>query len=355
MSKGKLFVISGASGVGKSTVLAKAMELVMTNGRDHKSGCLCGVETGKIDNFEALINALKTQITYMTERATKYITQIEGYYTETNPDPLLSCQYEHSVKTGVDVYEGGAKYNNSSIYLYSLASLVDSLFVVKKLVFDDGRYTFEELAEILKNNWQGHEQDRAIALHLREKYGNNIPEVDALAVELADFCAKLLNNKPNGRGGVFKAALFSIDHCFYIGARTMATPDGRLAGDPLSKNMCATKAMDRNGVTALINSVTKIDHAAFPTGSVLDIVLHPSAVAGADGLAAFYGILMTYLKKGGFAMQGNVFCADDLKKAQKNPDRYRNLQVRVCGWNAYFVNLSKTEQDAFIRQAERNG
>ena len=135
----------------------------------------------------------------------------------------------------------------------------------------------------------------------------------------------------------------------------MATPDGRKAGEPLSKNLCAVTAMDKKGITALIHSVTKLDHSRFPNGSVLDFVLHPSAVAGEDGLTAFCGILMTYFRKGGLAMHGNVFDAEDLKNAQKDPERYKNLQVRVCGWNAYFVNLSKTEQDAFIRQAENCG
>ena len=111
-------------------------------------------------------------------------------------------------------------------------------------------------------------------------------------------------------------------------------------------------AMDRNGVTALIRSVTRMDHAKFPNGSVLDIMLHPSAVQGEDGLNAFYGILMTYMKMGGYAIHGNVFNSADLRAAQENPEKYRNLQVRVCGWNAYFVNLSKTEQDEFIKQAE---
>ena len=110
--------------------------------------------------------------------------------------------------------------------------------------------------------------------------------------------------------------------------------------------------MDRNGITARIHSVTQIDHAKFPTGSVLDILLHPSSVSGDDGLHAFYSILMTYFKKGGFAMHGNVFDAATLKDAQQNPDRYRNLQVRVCGRNVLWNNLNKAKQDAFIRQAE---
>jgi len=110
--------------------------------------------------------------------------------------------------------------------------------------------------------------------------------------------------------------------------------------------------MDKNGVTALISSVTKMDLSKFPNGSVLDIILHPSAVQGEDGLDAFYALLLTYFRQGGFAMHGNVFHVKDLRAAQKEPEKYKTLQVRVCGWNAYFVELSKVEQDAFIRQAE---
>ena len=332
--------------------LAKAVELVFNNGKDLSTGTMCGIGAGKIESFDAFKSAVKKQIAHMTERALSYIVKIEKHYGKINPDPLLSCQYTHSVSAGVDVYAGGAKYNNSSMYFYSIASLVDSLCAVKRMVFEDGKFTFDELGEILRNNWQGNEKERAVALRLKEKYGNNNLVADMLTKEFAEFCAGLVNNKPNGRGGVFKAALFSVDTCFYIGKKTMATPDGRCAGEPLSKNLCATVGMDKRGVTALINSVTKIDHADFPTGSVLDIMLHPSAVSGEDGLEAFFGILMTYFKKGGFAMHGNIFDAKILKDAQAHPDQYQTLQVRVCGWNTYFVNLSKTEQDCFIRQAE---
>lgn len=334
--------------------LPKALEFVFNNGCDLATGKRFGLETGPIENYEGFIAALKKQIAHMTEQATHYVTEIEKHYGAINPDPLLSCQYDHSVETGVDVYEGGAKYNNSSMYFYSIASLTDAVCAVKKLVFDEKRFTFDELGTILTNNWAGHEKLRLQLLRLPEKYGNNNADADAVAVEFADFCAGLVNNKPNGRGGVFKAAFFTIDNCFKTGEKTMATPDGRKAGEPLSKNLCAVTAMDKKGITALINSATKFDHSKFPNGSVLDFVLHPSAVSGEDGLTAFYGILMAYFKKGGLAMHGNVFNADDLKKAQNEPEKYKNLQVRVCGWNAFFVNLSKVEQDAFIRQAENN-
>jgi len=339
---------------GNATVnLAKALEFVLTDGRDFKSGRMGGVPVGRIDSYESFIQAIKKEIAYMTERVMDYVTKIEAYYGEIYPDPILSGMYEESVKRGVDVYEGGAKYNNSSVNLLAIATLVDAVAAVKRIVFEEKRITFEELREILKADWQGQERLQTIIKRLPEKYGNRHPFADELTRDFTDFCAALVNNRPNGRGGVFKAGCFSIDHCFELGEKTMATPDGRKAGEPLSKNLCAATGMDRNGITALINSVTVMDHSKFPNGSVLDIVLHPSAVQGEEGLEAFYGILKTYMSKGGFAMHGNVFHPEDLKKAQREPEKYANLQVRVCGWNAYFVNLSKAEQDAFIRQAEQ--
>lgn len=334
--------------------MAKAIELVITNGADFQSGTSLGVQTGDIDNFEAFSLAVKQQLKFMAEYAMDYITKIEGYYDQINPDPLLSSMYDNSVELGLDLYEGGAKYNNSSFYFHCIASLVDSMAAVKKIVYEDKLLSLDELFEVLKADWEGYESLRHFALTSCEKYGNNAPFTNSLARELSEYVASLTNNRPNGRGGVFKAALFSIDYCFHLGAKTMATPDGRRKGDPLSKNLCATTAMDRNGVTALIQTVTEIDHSNFPNGSVLDIILHPSAVRGNDGLDAFYGLLKTYFSRGGFALHGNVFNVEHLKAAQREPEKYQNMQVRVCGWNAYFVNLTKEEQDAFILQAENN-
>ena len=344
----------GCTGNGHVT-LPKAVELVFTGGYDHASGTLCGVKTEIPTTYEEFLKALEVQITYLTERAISYVTAIERYYDRINPDPILSMQYDESVRRGVDVYEGGAKYNSSSMYFYSIASFVDSVCAVKKFVFDEKRFTFSELGEILKSNWTKNPRLRAEALRISEKYGNSNPTADEITVWVSQLCAKLTNNKPNSRGGVFKAALFSINHCYPEGKNVMATPDGRLAGDPISKNLCASTAQDKNGITALINSVTKIDHAAFPTGTVLDVVIHPSAVSGEDGLDAFLGILKTYIARGGYALHGNVFDAASLRRAQREPEKYRNLQVRVCGWNSYFLNLSPEEQDAFIRQAENAG
>ncbi len=345
---GKELGCTGNAGVN----LAKAVEFAITNGIDLKTGAQISIQTGDIHTYEDFLSAVKSHIRYMTQQALDYIRKIERYYGQIGPDPLLSATYGKSVENGIDVYEGGAEYNNSSLSFYSIASLVDSVCAVKRLVFEEGRVTFSFLCEILKSDWANNQRLRLIAKNIPEKYGNSNPTADAITREFSDYCSSLVNNQPNSRGGVFKAAMFSIDHFVYYGQQTMATPDGRMAGEILSKNLCATVGMDKQGVTALINSVSQMDHRKFPNGTVLDIVLHPSAVSGNDGLDAFYVLLKTYMRKGGMAMHGNIFNPDDLKKAQQDPERYKNLQVRVCGWNAYFVNLSKVEQDCFIKQSE---
>ena len=146
--------------------------------------------------------------------------------------------------------------------------------------------------------------------------------------------------------------MYTIDFNYAHGKQVGATPDGRRAGEPLSRNLGATSGMDRNGVTALIRSCTKLDLTNYPTGTVLDVMLHPTAVDGEAGLDAFCTLLRSYFALGGYAIHGNVFDAEVLRAAQREPEKYRNLQVRVCGWNVYFINLSKQEQDEFIFRAE---
>lgn len=333
--------------------LPKAVELVFTNGRDHATGKQIGVATGEIHTYDEFYAALKMQIAHFIERSMVYVREVEKHYYTVNPDPILSALLSPCAQSGVDAYAYGAKYNNSSIQLCSIGSLADAVYAVKWLVEEQKRLTFDQLRNILLADWCGFEDLRLEMRHLPQKYGNNVDEVDNIAADICAYCAGLINGKPNARGGIFKAANFSIDRCFSFGNQTLATPDGRRSGEPLSKNLGAVPGMDRKGLTAMIQSAVKTNPSLFPDGSVLDFVLHPSAVAGENGLNAFLTLLKVYFAKGGFAMHGNVFCAEDLKAAQADPEKYANLQVRVCGWNAFFVNLTKEEQDAFITQAER--
>ena len=333
--------------------MPKAIEYTVTRGRDHATGAVMSVDTGEITSYEDFVSAVKAHLRVMRDNTVSYINEVERHYSEVNPDLMTSGLCEYAVRSGVDALEGSAKYNNSAINYMGIATLVDSVAAVKRLVFDEKLVTVSELFDALKSNWEGYEKLRETALALPEKYGNRNELCDSLMREFSDFVSSMTNNTPNARGGVYKSGLYSIDRCFTYGKGIMATPDGRKAAEQFSKNLCAVNAMDKKGITALIESVSKIDHAAFANGTVLDYILHPSAVSGEDGLCAMYAIVKTYFELGGLALHGNVFNSKILRAAKKDPKKYANLQVRVCGWNVFFVNLSEQEQDAFILQSER--
>lgn len=335
--------------------LAKAVLLVLTGGLDEYNGKQIMVlpkDLSVYKSFDEFFGAVTKVLKHFADSAMNIISAYENYYPEMSQAPFLSATFSDCIAKGADIYEGGAKYNNSSINAFGIASAADALVAIKKIVYEEKTTTLDELARILSRNWEGEEKLRLTIRSKYPKYGSGNEETDNIAKELVLFVSSCINGKPNGRGGVFRCGFFSIDWIYPFGERTCATADGRLAGEPLSKNMGAETAMDREGVTALINSVTRIDYTKTPNGTVLDLTLHPTAVAGEGGLGAMLTLLNTYLIKGGFALQINVLDAGILREAQKNPEEYATLQIRLCGWNVYFNELTKEEQDDFIRRAE---
>ncbi len=335
--------------------IVKAVELALHQGFDPLSGIRIGVPTPACDefpDFESFLDAVKCQLTFLTQEIMLTQRTWESHYPAISPALLLSATMESCVLRGHSAYDGGAKYANTACNCGSLASAADSLHMLRKLVFETGTLTLQQFCDILDSNWENSQQLRQTILDDREKWGNGCPAVDALAKELADYTTSLLTGHPNGRGGVFKAGLYSIDRAYYFGHATGATPDGRKQKEVLSKNLCPTIGMDYSGVTTEICSVLTLDHARYPNGSVLDLMLHPTTVSGDDGLAVLEGLIRTYIDGGGFGIQFNIFDAETLRAAQVEPDTYRNLQIRLCGWNVYFVQLTKEQQDDFIRDAE---
>lgn len=268
-----------------------------------------------------------------------------------HPVPLFSGTFESCMTRGRDVSEAGAEYNTSGCVICHFADLIDSMTAVKYLVFEQKLCTFPELREILRNNWNGYERLCRIALRETEKWGNNSPFADTLGKEFASFLSDLFWTLPNGRGGTFFPALFG-QQVVEVGAMIGALPSGRRAGEPVSKNMCAALGMDRKGITGLINSVLKIDMRQFPNGTCTDIMLHPSSVSGESGIRLLVSLIRTFLKHGGTGIHFNIFDADILRDAMKHPEKYENLQVRVCGWNVRFTDLSPAAQETFVREAE---
>lgn len=333
--------------------LPKAVEYALTGGVDLYSGRENGVKTPIPKTYDEFIAALKTQIKYLCDIAIKRVCALEEHYLSLHSSSIFSATLEECVLNGMDAYEGGAKYNNSSVCAIGLANATDSIFAIKKLVFEDKLLTEKELCKILKANWVGYEKLRLKVKKL-PKYGNNIAKIDAIANDLLVFSAQCINNIPNARGGVFRLGAFSIDWREAFGKVTAASADGRLKGEYLSKNLSSSVAMDKEGVTAMISSAGAFDYKKLPDGAVLDIVLHPSSVKGEAGNTAMRALIKTYFKMGGMAIQFNIFDPSVLKKAQKEPEKYATLQVRLCGWNVYFTDLSKEVQDEFILQAENN-
>lgn len=282
-----------------------------------------------------------------------YSFETERWVHEVNPSMLFSLSIGHSVETGRDAFhDGTASGNNSHLLLVALGTAVDALLAVEDVVYKERLMTLQEFGKVMKRNWKGHEELRLKMLRSKRKWGKNVPDANALGREIARRFAKETNNLPNSRGGRFVSGGHSSRRFIDFGNKTGATPDGRKAGEELSKNLSPAVESDSEGVTALINTIASIDPSDMPMDLPLDVMLHPSAVEGEKGLQVMRAITEVYHSKGLTLIQYNVFDAEMLRDAQKNPHKYGHLQVRVCGWNIRWNDLPKAQQDAYIRRAE---
>ena len=343
--------VTGASFVN----ILKSIELVFRNGAEPRTGYQSPCKTKKLDEiqtFEEFYQTFRDYLMDTVETVIKGTFENERYLHEINPSPLYSLTIENSLKTGLDGFVKGNVHNISLIQLTGIGTAVDALMAVKKFVFEKKEISLPALGELLVNNWEGAERLRRKILNDNNKYGNGIKEVDQYAAEIIRDVSNRINLRPNSRNGFFMASGHGARTFITFGKLTGATPDGRMAGDEISKNLSPTMGADTNGITALIQSITAIDSAYLPGDYPLDAMLHPSAAQGDDGIEALKGLLFAYFKQNGIVIQFNIFDAEDLEKAQQTPEKYQNLQIRVCGWNVRFVELAKEEQDAYIRRAK---
>lgn len=334
---------------------AKSVLYVFSNGYDEILQKQFGVKTGKIKNFknfEDFYSAVLKQWGNLIEMTIAVANEYEKYLSCINPSNMYSATIEGAFEKGVDAYQKGVKFNNSAILNCGFASLVNSVMAVKEFVYDKKEISLEEMKKALDNNWTGYEALQTKIFKSPHKYGNNDKETDIYTEAMSTFFTSNVNNRPNARGGVFKAIMHSAMQFVWQGEKTSATPDGRKAGEELSKNASPAVGTDKNGITALINSALKTKPELYSESHCLDILLHPTAVEGEEGSRIMKSLLFTYMRNYGQSIQFNVFNNDMLKDAQKNPEKYKNLQVRVCGWNVLWNNLSKKEQNAYIKRTE---
>ena len=333
----------------------KAVSYVFSDGYDTTVDKQIGVKTGNIEamtSFEEFYKAFLLQYGYLIDDVISLANAYDPYMEYINPSSMYSATIKTSLENAYDGYGGGVKFNNSSVLNCGLASAVDAVMAVKYLVFEKKAVTLAELRAALDANWEGYERLRAMALSCPYKYGNHNQAADECAREISKFFCARVHGKKNGRGGIYKAELHSAMQFVWQGKKTGATPDGRRAGDEISKNGSPSVGMDKNGVTALIMSALAIEPPTYAESICLDVMLHPSAVAGDGGLDVLKSLIDVYAENDGMAIQFNIFNSENLRDAQEHPEQYKNLQVRVCGWNVLWNNLSRAEQDAYILRAE---
>lgn len=331
----------------------KPIEYILNNGKDILTDRQIGItKNSDFETFEKLFDAYLNELDAIIDFAIDFAGKQSKYNILINPSPIYSSSFPVCLEKGRDVHEYPLKYNNMSIKCFGLGTVVDSLVAIKKFVFDSKEISLSELLKALKQNWEGYEDLRTKILNDAEKYGNGLPFPDELTVKITShldkkYCGKVVND-----GRRLRLGLDSIDSHLIKGRYTSATPCGRKATEPVSRNLCATAGKDRAGITGYMQSVLKIDSSAFLDSAIFDFTMHPSAIEGEKGLKDFVSLVKIFFEKGGFGLQGNIVNKETLKMAQLEPLKYSTLQIRVCGWNEYFVKMSKEKQDYFISSTE---
>lgn len=310
------------------------------------------------DSFEELyaayIGDLKKEIeAFAAERREAFTEQAPRLWKHTPPCTVVSLFEQGCIEKGLSYTEGGPIYNLFSPHIGGLPDAANSLYAIKKLVFDDRLLTWDELISALKNNWENNEPIRRYALNKYRYFGNDNDEVDEIYARIIDDFADICEALNGSCGYAFPAGISTFGRQLEWSASRMATPFGKKAGEILAPNSSPTPGTEKESVTAAIRSYCKANLGRMTSGAALDVKLLPSSVNGEDGLQSLVSLMRGFVALGGFFMQLDVADCDVLKKAQASPEEYQTLSVRVSGWNARFVTLNKEWQDMIIAQAEK--
>ena len=382
--------------------MCRPVELVFSSGVD--KGVQIGPKTkdvASMTTFEEFYDAYKEQMNYMIELMVNADNAIDIAHAQRCPLPFLSSMIDDCIARGKSVQEGGAVYNFTGPQGFGIANMADSLFAIRKLVFEEKKFTLSDLKEALDNNYGEAASDKQLETFviniaseiaksgktvtdsdiseivkqvkatqnsganvskykkIKEmidevpKFGNDISEVDAFARDVAYTYTKPLEKYKNPRGGKYQAGLYPVSANVPLGAQTGATPDGRLAYTPVADGVSPSAGKDICGPTAACNSVSSLDHYIASNGTLFNMKFHPSALKGRSGLEAFCSLVRAYFDRKGSHIQFNVVDRATLIDAQKNPEKYKGLVVRVAGYSALFTTLSKSLQDDIINRTEQ--
>lgn len=334
--------------------LVKILELTLYNGINPRTGELVGLQTGDVrnfDSFEDLMQAYKKQIEYFVDIKIAGSNIIESIVAENLPVPFLSVIIDDSIKNGKDYNAGGARYNTNYIQGVGMGTLTDCLTAIKFNVFDKKNISFDELLKALSSDFEGYENLQHDLIYKTPKYGNDDDFADSNAVRVFDFFYDAVNGRPTPRGGTYRINLLPTTCHVYFGSVTDATPDGRKKGIPVSEGISPVQGADTKGPTAVINTCAKLDHVR-TGGTLLNQKFSPSFFKNDESIEKISRLIRSYFRMNGHHIQFNVVNAETLREAQKHPELYKDLIVRVAGYSDYFNDLTPELQEEIIRRTE---
>ncbi len=337
--------------------LVKILEITLSNGIDPNTGKKIGIETGSPESFKTfdeLLTAYEKQLNHFIDIKIKGNNIIEKLYAGYLPAPFMSVLIDDCISKGKDYNGGGARYNTSYIQGVGLGSITDSLSSIKYNVFKKKILSLKELLKILKSNFIGSESMRQLFLSDTPKYGNDDDQADSLTKRVFEIYFNAVDDRPNTKGGKYRINLLPTTSHVYFGSVCGATPDGRFAEEPLSEGISPVQGADVNGPTAVIKSASKIDHLR-TGGTLLNQKFTPQLLEDESGIDKLTQLIRTYFRMDGHHIQFNVVNAETLRQAQKEPEKYRDLIVRVAGYSDYFVDLTVELQNEIIKRTEQTG
>lgn len=336
--------------------IPKVLQLTLYNGIDMQTGKQLLLPLGYAKDFKTydeLWEAFKKQLTHLVEIKIRGNNIIENLYAKYMPAPCMSIVTNDCIQKGKDYNAGGARYNINYMQGVGIGTVTDSLAAIKYNVFDNQKFTMEELIEAMDANFEGHEDIFNMVANKTPKYGNDDDYADSIMQEAFALYRDTITGRPNMKGGHYRVDMLPTTCHVYFGDVINATPNGRLAHKPVSEGISPEKFADTNGPTAVIKSCAKMDHIS-TGGTLLNQKFTPSAIAGDEGLEHMASLIRSYFAMDGHHIQFNVFDKQTLLDAQKNPDDYKDLIVRVAGYSDYFRNLDKELQDEIINRTEQS-
>lgn len=345
---------------------AKMMEMVLNGGRVIGKGLQVpentqiGPDTGSLEtyqSFEEVLESVDKQFDYWIDQMCSSLNIIDEEHRKLKPTPYVSAFFEDCLISGKDMTEGGAKYNGTGPQASGVATCADSLAAIKQLVFDEKTHTGAELLQAVKDNWVGHEKLYSLVNSSKiHHYGNDDDYADDLFKYMFECYCRNVTGRKNPRGGDFSPGVYSVNANVGMGLFTNASLDGRTASEAISDNMGPVHtdggSHDVKGPTALANSVAKVDHSLASNGTLLNMRFPQDAVAGVEGRELLVSFIDEYLSKAPMHVQFNIMNTETMKAAQKNPENYKDMLVRVAGYSAYFVELGKPLQKDLIQRTE---